>query len=227
MVWTILVLQKPFDWAERCCLEIRRWNNCWRICRLVSSCIIIYACVFESVTTSMLMIILLRVNPRDIPFCKVGNGTYKIFTDFILIIIFGFIHSRWWRRVSIADFLSWLALLNISSKYIYCFCTIVSQLCILSSRPCVSFICDSELTSRVPWFGLLCGFRLPVVSSQRILNVVNYLQIIKKTLSPLSFSFCLFLVTCLWTRKFNKKEYIVKVLFFLDFDAFLRGSKKL
>lgn len=116
MVWTILVLQKPFDWAERCCLEIRRWNNCWRICRLVSSCIIIYACVFESVTTSMLMIILLRVNPRDIPFCKVGNGTYKIFTDSILIIIFGFIHSRWWRRVSIADFLSWLALLNISSK---------------------------------------------------------------------------------------------------------------
>lgn len=56
------------------------------------------------------------VNPRDIPFCKVGNGTYKIFTDSILIIIFGFIHSRWWRRVSIADFLSWLALLNISSK---------------------------------------------------------------------------------------------------------------
>lgn len=38
-------------------------------------------------------------------------------------------------------------------QIIYCFCTNVSQLCILSSRPCVSFICDSELISRVPWFG--------------------------------------------------------------------------
>lgn len=28
-------------------------------------------------------------------------------------------------------------------------------------------------------------------------------------------------------QKIQLKEYIVKVLFFLDFDAFLRGSKKL
>lgn len=87
-------------------------------------------------------------------------------------------------------------------QIIYCFCTTVSQLCILFSRPCVPIICDSELISRVPWFGFC------VVSDLTDIEHGQLPALLKKTQSPFSFSFCLFLVTCLWTRKFNKKNIL-------------------